>query len=64
MLTLERGTAHPPLIPGADVHDITSGTWLRYKHDPKRTAEEWDQEMKVVDLLVQERGRAAGRQQQ
>jgi hypothetical protein len=34
--------AHPPLIEGADVHDITSGTWLRYKHDPKRTPEQWD----------------------
>lgn len=34
--------AHPPLIPGADVHDITSGSWLRYKHDPKRTPEEWE----------------------
>ena len=24
------------------MHDITSGTWLRYKHDPKRTPEQWD----------------------
>jgi predicted HTH domain antitoxin len=28
------------------------------------TAEEWDQEMTVIDRLLEERGRAAGRQQQ